>query len=128
MNKQLICAVLASLAVFSVSGAPDEGKMDLGKVNPENGQPQGWVLNAVKLSKTPDPVPPVAAVKKLSRAALRTVAQEDVCKFLQTLVDIRDAEERIVSVPLAKNFTDRSGGILYKKRTEFLSDLYALHE
>ena len=70
----------------------------------------------------------VAAVKKLSRAALRTVAQEDVCKFLQTLVDIRDAEERIVSVPLAKNFTDRSGGILYKKRTEFLSDLYALHE
>ena len=64
MNKQLICALFASLAVFSVSGAPDEGKMDLGKVNPENGQPQGWVLNAVKLSKTPDPVPPVAAVKK----------------------------------------------------------------
>ena len=70
----------------------------------------------------------VSAAKRLSRVALHPLTEEDTAKFLQTLVDIRDAMERIKSVPLSKNFVDRSGEIVFKKRSEYLSGLYALHD
>ncbi len=67
-------------------------------------------------------------VKRLSRAAIREIGEEDVPKFLQTVVDIDAATKRIVgNTSLAKNFTDRAGRIVYKKRNDFLSDLFALH-
>ncbi len=69
-----------------------------------------------------------AAAKRLSRVALHPLTEEDTVKFLQTLVDIRDATERIKSVPLAANFTDRGGEIVFKKRSEYLSALYDLHD
>lgn len=72
--------------------------------------------------------PALAAFKRLSKVALRPLAPEDANKFLQTLVDIHSAMERIKSVPTSKNFCDRSGDIVFKRRTEYLSGLYALHE
>lgn len=68
------------------------------------------------------------AAKRLSRAALHPLTEEDTVKFLQILVDIHDAMERIKSVPLSKSFTDRGGDIVFKKRREYLSDLYGLHD
>ena len=67
-------------------------------------------------------------LKRLSKAALRPIEIEDARKFLETLLDIYEAMERIKSVPLSKNFTDRGGDIVFKKRAEYLRDLYALHE
>ncbi len=68
------------------------------------------------------------AVKKLTRAAYRELAPEDLPKFMQTLVDIYDAMALIAGSPLARSFTDRSGDLNFKKRAEFLGDLSALHE
>ena len=77
-----------------------------------------------KLNKTAKSV-----AKRLERAAIRPLAEEDVPKFLETLVDIYDAEERICeSTPLSGAFTDRGGSIVLKKRAEFLAPLYRLHE
>ena len=70
----------------------------------------------------------LAAGKRLSRVALHPLTEEDTAKFLQTLVDIREATERIKSVSLSSNFTDRGGDIVFKKRSEYLSGLYALHD
>ncbi len=67
-------------------------------------------------------------VKKLSRAAISPLDEEDVPKFLETLIEIDGAVRRITSSKLAKSFTDRAGRIVYKKRTEYLRELYALHE
>ena len=71
----------------------------------------------------------MSAVKKLSRAALHKLDEEDVPKFLQTAVEIDSAMERIVkNTPLSKSFTDRGGEIVFKKRAEFLADLSELHK
>lgn len=72
--------------------------------------------------------PAASAFKHLSKAALHPLAPEDANKFLQTLVDIYSAMERIKSTPLAKNFCDRGGDIVFKRRAEYLRDLYALHD
>ncbi len=71
--------------------------------------------------------PAAAVFKRLSKAALHPISPEDAGKFLQTLVDIYAAMERIKSVPISKNFCDRGGDIVFKRRTEFLADLNALH-
>ncbi len=76
-----------------------------------------WQLNKTAL----------AAVKRLKRVALHDVAPEDVPKYLQTVLDISEATERIKSVPLSKQFTGRGGDIVFKKRTEYLAELYRLH-
>lgn len=69
-----------------------------------------------------------ATVKKLSRAAVGKLADEDIPKFLQTVVEIYEAIDRIrKNTPLSKNFTDRSGDIVFKRRTDYLADLYDLH-
>ncbi len=81
----------------------------------ENGD--NWRLNKTAL----------AAVKRLTRLCLHDVAPEDVPKYLQTALDIYDAMERIKSVPLSKQFLDRGGDIVFKKRTEYLDGLYHLH-
>ena len=66
--------------------------------------------------------------KKLARVAVQKPDDEDVLKFLQTVVEIYDAMERIrTNTTLSQAFCDRGGNILFKKRSEFLSDLYALH-
>ncbi len=70
----------------------------------------------------------LTAVKRLSRAARHEIASEDTAKYLQTLADIYDAMDAIKGIPLAAYFTDRSGEINFKKRGEYLKDLYALHE
>ncbi len=67
-------------------------------------------------------------VKKLMRAALHEISEEDVPKYLQTAVDIDAAIRRITScTQLSKNFTDRAGHIVFKKRADFLADLESLH-
>ncbi len=67
-------------------------------------------------------------VKKLRRVAIDPFGDEDVMKYLITLADIDDAEKSVTSFLLSKNFCDRTGHIVYKKRSEFLEDLYRLHE
>ena len=69
-----------------------------------------------------------STLKKLNRVALSPIKDEDVAKYFITLADISEAEETVASFPISKNFCDRSGGINYKKRTEFLEDLLLLHE
>ncbi len=66
--------------------------------------------------------------KRLSKAAVHSLAPEDAGKYLQTLVDIYDAMERVKSVRLSKNFCDRSGNIVFKRRAEYLKELYGLSE
>ncbi len=68
------------------------------------------------------------AVKRLQRVALRPVQTEDIPKFLTTLEEIYGAIERIKeNTDLSKPFVDRAGRISFKKRKEFLTDLYDLH-
>ncbi|MCH5156715.1 MAG: DUF4011 domain-containing protein [Clostridiales bacterium] len=67
-------------------------------------------------------------LKKLSKVAVRPISEDDERKFLQTVVDIYDSIERIKSVSISKNFCDRNNDIVFKRREEFLRDLYALHE
>ncbi len=69
-----------------------------------------------------------STLKKLSRVALAPIAEEDVPKFLITLADIADASDRVAECDLSKTFCDRFGRINYKRRAEFLDDLYKLHE
>ncbi len=69
-----------------------------------------------------------SAVKKLARVAISPMAEEDIVKFLITLADIDEAEKSVAGFALSKNFCDRGGHINYKKRGEFLEDLYLLHE
>ncbi len=69
-----------------------------------------------------------AAARRIARAALHPLTEEDSVKFLQTLVDINDAVERIKGISLSKNFLDRGGDIVYKRRAEYLGPLYALHD
>lgn len=77
-----------------------------------------------KLSKAAKTV-----VKRLERTALHPLSEEDVPKFLQTVCEIYAAEERITgNTSLAKNFCDRGGRIVLKRRNEYLAPLYALHE
>ncbi len=70
-----------------------------------------------------------AAKKKLDKAALHSIDDEDVPKYLQTVVEIYGAVERMrANTSLSKHFCDRSGHVVLKRRAEFLSLLYALHE
>ncbi len=70
-----------------------------------------------------------AAVKRLNKVALHSLDEEDIPKYLQTVVEIYGAMERMMkNTRLAKNFTDRGGSINFKKRAEFLSDLNGLHQ
>ncbi len=70
-----------------------------------------------------------AVAKRLFRAAVRPLADEDVPKFLETVVEIYGAMERIKSnTRLSKNFTDRGGTINFKRRADFLAELYNLHK
>ncbi len=67
-------------------------------------------------------------VKKLTRAAIRPLAEEDVQKFLETVVEIDASIRRVKeNTALSKNFCDRGGHIVFKKRAEFLEALYSLH-
>ncbi len=73
--------------------------------------------------------PAKSLVKRLQKAALHAVAEEDIPKYLQTVVEIYSAMERIAGVrPLAKNVCDRGGRIVFKKRNEYLAGLYDLHD
>ncbi len=93
-----------------------DGSEEIGKYLEQGGD---WKLN--KAAR--------AAAKRLAKAAVHPLADEDIPKFLQTLADIDGAMRRITSnTALAKNFTDRAGRIAFKKRGEFLADLYALHQ
>lgn len=71
--------------------------------------------------------PAETALKRLLRVAYRTVTEEDVPKFLSTLVEIHTVQQRLKEIPLSKAFLGLGGDISPKKRGEFLSDLYALH-
>ena len=68
-----------------------------------------------------------AAVKRLERAALHPLAEEDIPKYLATAIQIAEEERRIMRTSLSQNFSDR-GKINHKKRAEFLDGLYRLHE
>ncbi len=70
----------------------------------------------------------VSAAKKLSRAALHPLTGEDTAKFLQVVVDICSCMEQISAVPLAANFLDRSGRVVFRRRAEYLTPLYRLHD
>ena len=67
-------------------------------------------------------------VKRLQRAAVHELEEEDILKYLQTVVEIYSAKERIVTnTRLSRAFCDRSKNINAKKRSEFLGELYGLH-
>ena len=71
----------------------------------------------------------VSAAKRLSRAAINKPDEEDIPKFLQTLVEIYEAIDRVrKNTALSANFCDRAGNVNFKRRSEFLADLYRLHE
>ena len=71
----------------------------------------------------------VGAAKRLTRAAIVKPEEEDIPKYLQTVVEIYDAIDRIrKNTQLSSAFTDRGGNIVFKRRSEFLADLYKLHE
>ena len=70
-----------------------------------------------------------AVKKNLDKAALHPLADEDMPKYFETLVEIFGAIERMkTNTALGKAFFDRSGRIVYRRRTEFMQPLYALHE
>lgn len=101
---------------FKVLVEPDMDIRDLSKISEDGSD---WRLN--KQAKN--------LVKRLSKACLHELEDEDVPKYLQTLAEIYSAQERIVTnTRLSKFFTDRSKHINFKKRADFLSDLYSLHQ
>lgn len=65
---------------------------------------------------------------RLEKAALSPLAEEDIPKYLQTVMDIYGARKKIAACPLASHFTDRGGRIIEKKRAEFLAPLKELSE
>ncbi len=68
-------------------------------------------------------------MKKLSRAAYRKIEEEDAKKFLETIYDIYEATERVKkNTLLSKNFVNIFGTIDFKKRAEFLKELYHTHD
>ncbi len=68
-------------------------------------------------------------MKKLSRAAYNKIAEEDAKKFLETIYDIHAAMDRITeNTALSKSFLTLFGGIDFKKRAEFLRELYHMHD
>ncbi len=70
-----------------------------------------------------------AVKKRLDKVALHPIAEEDVPKFLETVVELYAAQERITgNTSLSRNFCDRSGGIVLKRRADFLAPLMRLHE
>lgn len=68
-------------------------------------------------------------MKKLSRVAFEKIDEGDAKKFLETVYDIYAAMERITAnTALAKNFVNLFGNIDFKKRADFLQELYHMHE
>ena len=68
-------------------------------------------------------------MKKLSRVAYGKIDEGDAKKFLETVYDIYAAMERITdNTAFAKNFLNLFGGIDFKKRAEYLRELYHMHE
>ncbi|MCI9009914.1 MAG: DUF4011 domain-containing protein [Clostridia bacterium] len=67
-------------------------------------------------------------VKRLQKAGLHSIEDEDVPKYLQTVHEIYSAIDRIASKhTLSKSFCS-GGKINYKRRKEFLAELDILHE
>ena len=100
---------------FKTFVEPDMDVRDLGKLVEDGGD---W-----RLSK-----PAKSLVKRMQKNALHEIGDEDVPKYLQTIVEICSARERIEKCAhLAKNVTDRGGRLAIKKRIEYLAPLYALH-
>ncbi|MDE5897133.1 MAG: DUF4011 domain-containing protein, partial [Clostridia bacterium] len=94
---------------------PDMDLRDLTRFAEEGGD---WRLNKQVRS----------LVKRMQKNALHEIGEEDIPKYLQTLVEICSARERVEkSAHLAKFVTDRGGRLSTKKREEYLAPLYALH-
>ncbi len=91
----------------------DREREELEKFIAENGD---YRLNKTALS----------VKKRLERVALHPVADQDVLKYIETLVTVFEARKTIAKSALSKNFTDRSGRISEKKRQEFLAPLKEL--
>ena len=70
----------------------------------------------------------LTAAKRLQRAALHPLSPEDMPKYLRTLVEVHSLIALLRESPLSRPFFDRGGGIVYKKRAEFLAGLYELHD
>ena len=64
--------------------------------------------------------------KRLERAALHPLAEEDIPKYIEALVNIFSSRKELAANPLAESITDRSGHILSKRRAEFLAPLKEL--
>lgn len=95
-----------------------EPEMDLRELNKFVEEGGDWRLNKQVRS----------LVKRLQKNALHELSEEDITKYLQTLVEICSARERIEnSAHLGKYVTDRGGRLSAKKRVEYLAGLYALH-
>lgn len=69
-----------------------------------------------------------AIFKKLSKCALHPVESGDAYKFIETLAEIYETQRTVTKIAVSKNFTDRSGRIVKKKREAFMRDLTDLHE
>ncbi|MBP5242967.1 MAG: DUF4011 domain-containing protein, partial [Clostridia bacterium] len=68
-------------------------------------------------------------MKKLSRVAYGKIAEEDAWRFLETIYEIYAAMERIQkNTTLSQNFKNIFGNIDFKKREEFLEELYYMHD
>lgn len=71
----------------------------------------------------------VTVAKKLNRAAIGKISEEDMPKFLQTTAQIHGATERLMNCKtLCASYVDRSGDFVLKKYTEFVADLRSLHQ
>ena len=67
--------------------------------------------------------------KRLAKVALHGLEDEDVPKFLETVVEIYGAVGRVTgNTALSRFFCDRAGRINFKRRADFLAELYDLHD
>lgn len=68
-------------------------------------------------------------MKRLARVAIVPMKEEESWRYLETIYEIYSAMDRIQkNTPLAKNFVNIFGAIDQKRRTEFLAELYHMHE
>ena len=70
----------------------------------------------------------LALKKRLERVALHSLAQEDIPKYIEAVVNIFAARRQIAASPLGKSFVERSGHLSPKKRQAFLAPLKELNE
>ena len=66
--------------------------------------------------------------KRLERAALHSLAQEDIPRYLKAVVEIFRARGELAACPLSQSFVERSGRINRRKRQEFLAPLKELSQ